>query len=388
MSTVCTIVGCKNCAAVEYTKAGNAEALRQLHLEGAKLENVRCDGFNLAHLAVVSGHPKCLRMIRDICGVDFILQGYTPNSPNIKTCNLAWKAVDNGRANCLNDIHLICGRKYMMDHSPNLHNTLAHLAAKAGDSICIKALADTMGVQFLFIHNTNGFTAAHFAVGFPDQNNGVAVLEALRHAGTESIFNIENDDGLLPLHVAAGHGYVEAVEHLIEHGSPIFHRNKVGEHASHCACRHGHTEVLRYLIKYNKLFGKLPTYDGVYPVHLAATGGSVQCIELIVESAGTQHLHKAVDRKGCTVASYAAHFGKLNVLVWLHKQKQLTRLWAYSQSTGTPILQLAVDANHQNVVNFLQKTFNAEQQASLVEAKEPPSREELLNRLRSKTGRR
>ncbi|KAM5172714.1 ankyrin repeat and SOCS box protein 15 [Mantella aurantiaca] len=148
-----------------------------------------------------------------------------------------------------------------------------HEAAKQGrnDLICLLiknggnvSLRDGFGVTPLGV-------AAEF--GHCD------ALEQLIHKGGD--INLEADDGSTVLSDAAEGGNPDCVTLLLEYGASGNVPDKEGYLPIHKAAYGGHYLALKYLIPVTSPHAI--TKSGISPIHSAADGQSVQCLELLIE---------------------------------------------------------------------------------------------------------
>lgn len=74
------------------------------------------------------------------------------------------------------------------------------------------------------------------------------VTPAAAHVCTRVDVTIADKEGMLPIHKAAGAGYLEIVRLLLHFGSPVLPTNTQGNTPLHEAAAGGHTEVVKCLL--------------------------------------------------------------------------------------------------------------------------------------------
>ncbi|XP_076239634.1 NF-kappa-B inhibitor cactus [Calliopsis andreniformis] len=176
--------------------------------------------------------------------------------------------------------------------------------------------------QLYYTQDDDGDTQLHIAIvqGFLE-----AAFSLIRMAPHSCLFNILNDDGQSPLHLAVLTRQPRIVRRLILAGANPALRNFRGNTALHLACATGDlasakaltdplTPVERNYLLPGKKIPALPqnleqrNYDGEMCLHIAAASGQVELVRLLLRLgadlearealAGKTALHLAVER-GC-----------------------------------------------------------------------------------------
>ena len=264
--------------AIEYTQKGNTEGLEDLARQGTDLKRIS----------------------------------------NTHGTNLTWVAAGHGQAGCLRVLDRLCGKDYLRATRGKVASTAAHAAALQGHCGCILVLAELLGPEFLQISNDQGDTPAHFAVSFPNNHDGLAVIQALDDAGAGYTLKIADKRGFTPFHWAVKHGLVGAMRMLVGLGCDPTVRQRTGENASHTACLNLQPKALRVLVQLagNDIIFTKEFIGGLTCVHAAAQKGAVSCMQVIEELGGKQQL-RVVDDNGRTAAHHAAGYNHVKVLKML-----------------------------------------------------------------------
>ena len=117
-----------------------------------------------------------------------------------------------------------------------------------------------------------------------------------------------NADGMQPLHVAAQHGHVQAVELLLQQKASVDAVDHSRGTPLSLACRFGHAECISALLQAGAQKEGLGETYQVCALHYAAVHGDVDCINLLIEAnAKVEH----ADTDGWTALHYAARFNNL-----------------------------------------------------------------------------
>ena len=107
---------------------------------------------------------------------------------------------------------------------------------------------------------------------------------------------------------AGGAGNVEIVEYVLEAGIPISHnsgRKRDGKNLVHFAARNGRVAMVRYILGNIGRFGidsDTVTNDGTTALMLAAYGGSVETVRLLIDTFKCDVFRK--NEWGCGVAHF------------------------------------------------------------------------------------
>lgn len=216
-------------------------------------------------------------------------------------------------------------------------------------------LGDLLGPQFLSVANTKGDTPAHFAVSFPNNHNGAALLQVLHDVGGIGTLEVADLRGYTPVHRAAQHGLVESVILLHHLGCDVGSLQLTGESAAHGACLNGQARTLGVLVELAgaSIASVRETLGGLTPAHAAGQSGSVECLQVIADKVGERQL-RVKDNFGRTVAHHAAGYGRLDVLRMLDQRGFGATLWMEDNQGDTP-LSLANTHGHAEVADWLQQ---------------------------------
>uniref|UniRef100_A0AAX7SKW3 Ankyrin repeat domain 52a n=1 Tax=Astatotilapia calliptera TaxID=8154 RepID=A0AAX7SKW3_ASTCA len=224
---------------------------------------------------------------------------------------------------------------FQIDEPNGFGNTALHVACYMGQ----EAVATELVNHGANVNQPNkcGYTPLHLAAV---STNGALCLELLVNNGAD--VNQQSKEGKSPLHMAAIHGRFTRSQILIQNGGEIDCVDKYGNTPLHVAAKYGHELLISTLMTNgaDTLFAHCPTgqlysivssmskehvlsagFDINTPdnfgrtcLHAAASGGNVECLNLLLSS-GTD-LNKR-DIMGRTPLHYAAANGRYQCTVTL-----------------------------------------------------------------------
>ncbi|KAJ4202033.1 hypothetical protein NW759_015501 [Fusarium solani] len=197
-------------------------------------------------------------------------------------------------------------------------------ASKECVAALIQAGAD-LGAQ-----EENGETPIHWAAG---QMNRVKILELLIKGNTigsteQSVQAWRRAANLkcrnkqsTPLHWASGHGYLENIKLLIQHGADVSWADVTGRTALHWAAKWGYHAVLQELLEAldntgedKKSVVNSKETNGYTPLIWACRWGHVECAELLIDHGADVNLSQGGSEFGGTPISWAATYNYPKVI--------------------------------------------------------------------------
>uniref|UniRef100_A0A8U7NX91 Ankyrin repeat domain 52 n=1 Tax=Corvus moneduloides TaxID=1196302 RepID=A0A8U7NX91_CORMO len=209
-----------------------------------------------------------------------------------------------------------------IDEPNSFGNTALHIACYMGQDAVANELVN-VGAN-VNQPNEKGFTPLHFAAV---STNGALCLEILVNNGAD--VNFQSKEGKSPLHMAAIHGRFTRSQILIQNGSEIDCADKYGNTPLHVAARYGH-ELLISTLMTNGADTASPAFNphvlsagfdintpdnlGRTCLHAAASGGNVECLNLLLSSGADLRRR---DKFGRTPLHYAAANGSYQCTVTL-----------------------------------------------------------------------
>ncbi|BFZ07441.1 hypothetical protein BsWGS_10479 [Bradybaena similaris] len=169
-----------------------------------------------------------------------------------------------------------------------------------------------------------------------------------------------------PLHIAVITRQLPVVRRLMCAGASVDVRDQVGNTPLHNACRLGYEDVVRTLLKpveyqetlqnkYNIPYQRLPqdlesrNYEGLTCLHLAAIGGHINVMELLLEVGA--NVNAVEGKSGKTVLHFAVDWGNMTMIKFLLSQQSIdinARTYA-----GLPPILLAYGRGNVDVMDEL-----------------------------------
>uniref|UniRef100_A0A6Q2Z252 Uncharacterized protein n=1 Tax=Esox lucius TaxID=8010 RepID=A0A6Q2Z252_ESOLU len=155
-------------------------------------------------------------------------------------------------------------------------NTALHVACYTGQ----EAVANELVNHGANVNqpNRNGYTPLHLAAV---STNGALCLELLVNNGAD--VNQQSKAGKSPLHMAAIHGRFTRSQILIQNGGEIDSVDEYGNTPLHVAAKYGH-ELLISTLMTNGADTARPGAHGMFPLHLAVLYGFSDCCRKLLSS--------------------------------------------------------------------------------------------------------
>uniref|UniRef100_A0A8C0S653 Ankyrin repeat and SOCS box protein 15 n=1 Tax=Canis lupus familiaris TaxID=9615 RepID=A0A8C0S653_CANLF len=221
------------------------------------------DGETPLTLAVKAGLVENVRTLLE--------KGVWPNTKNDKGETPLLIAVKNGSYDM---VFTLLKHNTSLDQPCMKRWSAMHEAAKLGRKDIIALLLNHGGN----VHLRDGFGVT--PLGVAAEHGHCDVLEHLIHRGGD-VFALA-DDGASVLFEAAGGGNPDCISLLLEYGGSGNVPNRAGHLPIHRAAYEGHYLALKYLIPVTSK--NAIQKSGLTPIHSAADGQNVQCLELLIEN--------------------------------------------------------------------------------------------------------
>ncbi|NXD74128.1 ANR52 phosphatase, partial [Eolophus roseicapillus] len=245
--------------------SGHLEMVNLLLNKGASLSTCDKKDRQPIHWAAFLGHLEVLKLL--------VARGADVMCKDKKGYTLLHTAAASGQVEVVR--HLL--RLGVEIDEPNTFgNTALHIACYMGQDAVANELVN-YGAN-VNQPNEKGFTPLHFAAV---STNGALCLELLVNNGAD--VNFQSKEGKSPLHMAAIHGRFTRSQILIQNGDEIDCADKYGNTPLHVAARYGHELLISTLMTNGADTARRGIHD-MFPLHLAVLFGFSDCCRKLLSS--------------------------------------------------------------------------------------------------------
>lgn len=313
---------------------GKTEVMNMLLAKGADAGNVRMDGITALMTTSVNGHADAVKIL--------IEKGADPTVSDGDGLTPLMNAAENGTVACLEALAAGADKDYLNSFSKTGFTALI-IASAHGHKEAVEFLVNA-GADVNAVHDDNQVTALMYAAASGHievmktllakgadlhalhSNGGTALLEAATGGEPEAMavlleagatYNFVDSDGVTPLMAVASQGHLKGQELIIEKLKKDLSEADLKTHINMASysggtsvmfsAAGGHTECTQqlidlgadvndiaratpeYLEKLNKMIAEGtvdneedPHVDGVTAVHVAAQGGHMDCVKILI----------------------------------------------------------------------------------------------------------
>ncbi|XP_073644608.1 serine/threonine-protein phosphatase 6 regulatory ankyrin repeat subunit C isoform X3 [Tursiops truncatus] len=245
--------------------SGHLETVNLLLSKGASLNVCDKKERQPLHWAAFLGHLEVLKLL--------VARGADLGCKDRKGYGLLHTAAASGQIEVVKYL-LRMGAE--IDEPNAFGNTALHIACYLGqDAVAIELVNAGANVNQ---PNDKGFTPLHVAAV---STNGALCLELLVNNGAD--VNYQSKEGKSPLHMAAIHGRFTRSQILIQNGSEIDCADKFGNTPLHVAARYGHELLISTLMTNGADTARRGIHD-MFPLHLAVLFGFSDCCRKLLSS--------------------------------------------------------------------------------------------------------
>uniref|UniRef100_A0A3B4WTX7 Ankyrin repeat domain 52 n=1 Tax=Seriola lalandi dorsalis TaxID=1841481 RepID=A0A3B4WTX7_SERLL len=247
------------------THSGHGEMVNLLLSKGANVSAKDKKERQAIHWAAHLGHVEVMKLLvshsADVTCKD--KRGYTP----------LHAAAASGQ---LDVVQYLLGLGMETDEPNIFGNTALHMACHTGQDTVATELVN--GGANINQPNYQGNTPLHLAAA---SSSGVLCLELLINNGAD--VNMQNKEGKSPLHIAAMHGRFTGSQILIQNGGEIDCVDMYGNTPLHIAARYGQELLISTLLT-NGADKARQGIHGMLPLHLAALYGFPDCCRKLLSN--------------------------------------------------------------------------------------------------------
>uniref|UniRef100_A0A669BZV4 Transient receptor potential cation channel, subfamily A, member 1b n=1 Tax=Oreochromis niloticus TaxID=8128 RepID=A0A669BZV4_ORENI len=317
------------------------------YLQGADINSTDCKGNSPLLLATSCGAWKTVALL--------LSKGANVNVRDKCGCNFLHLAIlqPKGLKNLPEEVLQLNSVKALLSCEDNEGCTPLHYACRLGIHDSVKNMLGLSGQLGLACKSKDKKSALHFAAQYGRINTCHRLLESI----TDSRLLNEGDErGLTPLHLASKEGHTKVVQLLLRKGA-LFHSDYKGWTCLHHAASEGYTQTMDILLSANlKLLDKTDE-DGNSALHIAARGGHVAAVrlllargaEIILNKNHTSFLHEALQNGRKDV---------VNAVIDSERCAEAVSLFNPESSQRCPILDM---------IEFLPETYKAMVQYNRIE---------------------
>ncbi|XP_070842326.1 transient receptor potential cation channel subfamily A member 1-like [Chaetodon trifascialis] len=259
---------------------------------GADLNGIDCKGNSPLLLATSCGAWKTVALL--------LSKGANVNVRDRCGCNFLHLAIlqPKGLKNLPEEVLQHSSVKELLSCEDNEGCTPLHYACRLGIHDSVKNMLGLSGQVGLACKSKDKKSALHFAAQYGRINTCHRLLETI----TDSRLLNEGDErGLTPLHLASREGHTKVVQLLLRKGA-LFHSDYKGWTCLHHAASAGYTHTMDILLSANPKLMDKTDEDGNTALHVAARGGHVAAVrlmltrgaDLILNKNDTSFLHEAL----------------------------------------------------------------------------------------------
>ncbi|XP_056005859.1 putative ankyrin repeat protein RF_0381 isoform X2 [Ostrea edulis] len=332
--------------------AGNEIDVKQKCIKGWNILHVACRTSNVEMSRyVIHTYPE---LLHNVCNVGWNAALHAAEGGNVEILELLAKkevVVTHRDKSGWNILHVACGTsnlkmsRYITQQYPDLLHSVDNTgwnaalhAARGGNVEILQLLADKEAD--INHKDNNGWNILHVACETSNFEMSRYIIKTYRYL----LHSVDNTGWNAALH-AAVRGNVEMLQHLVDNGVDVKHKNNEGWNIIHVACGTSNVKMSRYIIKtFPELLNGASNVGWNAALH-AARGGNVEILQLLANNKvdvkhknneGCNILHVAcrtsnvemsryiiktypdllysVDNTGWNVALYAAGGGNVEIL--------------------------------------------------------------------------
>jgi ankyrin repeat protein/Tol biopolymer transport system component len=197
-------------------------------------------------------------------------------------------------------------------------------------------------------------TLLHFSHSYP-----LEIHEAVKNrdlARAESLLsrspawaNVQDEDGMTPLHLSAALGDIRMAGLLISRGASVDSKSNFGHAPLHTACFRGHAEMVKALLAHGADINE-PDFFGETILSRMAQRGEIEFTELLLGSGAEVNVKNSL---GISPVFWAIHSGKLRIVKLLIENGANLK---DQMNDRTSLLHLAVTKEKAPIAKFLIKS--------------------------------
>ena len=287
------------------------------------------------HLACYQGKLDMVQAMIKHCGVQ-ILQSQDQQGMTALHCSCMGIYSENM-------ISYLFEQRAELDTQDINGNTALHTAIISGNVSAVEELIKR-GCDPT-IQDLKGQNSLHHAVL---QKRQEILRHLLEHRSSTFLVGEPDNEGNYPIHYALNHGLYEMVSLLLHHPNHHNFQDCNNNSYLHLAALAGDFKSLASLLDlpYSRSMLNATNNTGSTPLHSAAAGGNVACVNTLVNKGAV--VHKC--HSGQTPLMYACHIGNVQAARALYDAHPFQKDWV--DDDGNTILHHATECQNPIVVQF------------------------------------
>eukprot|EP00884_Botryococcus_braunii_P014655 jgi/Botrbrau1/23190/Bobra.0041s0037.2 len=363
----------RGCSALHYAAGSQNEEVFN-YLQGMGLDTNLQDnrGWSPLFWAAHAGRAPIVRLLLD-AGVDVGARD------SIGRSALHWAAAE-GHTDVVNLLLHSMIEKHADVHMRDAENHSAvKLAARSGHlNIVLRILESTSSqpekktsalhlatqddmedvVEDLLLHpeispniqDAEGLTPLHWAAS----KGSLAIVEMILKAKKMVDVNKLTHDGWTALHEAAANGHTDVVETLVDANACVDIRTSSGSTALHSAAANGHFGIVECLLKKSKEAVNIRALTGATPLYMAASGGHLPAVVKLIDQGADLSIRTTTGTTPLHIAATNGHLDVVQHLLSVVAAKDLgAEVDLQAQNGSTALHQAALNGHTTIVEAFL-----------------------------------
>ena len=299
------------------SKIGCDKIVKFLCDEGANIEACDTDGWTPLRSAAFSGHIGALEiLVASGANVNSQLEPLSNGEERSNGSTPLEAAIINGQLECTKRLV-----QYGAEVDVCIDNSLGRSVLMTACFHCRLEIVDYLMGSGADITKTDqlGRSCLHWLLLSPcEEDDIVQITNCLIDSGINC--EIMDNEGMVPLHLAATRGLVQCCELLLENDCDVDAADNLGRTALFLAASQGHEETLRMLLFWNASVDAIDA-QGWSALSVASRFGDVSCVEMLLDR-GLDENH--CDNDGSTPLHLAAAGNHVKVCLHFTSQCHLS----------------------------------------------------------------
>ncbi|KAL3986410.1 Ankyrin repeats (3 copies) family protein [Acanthocheilonema viteae] len=347
--------------------SGNVPAIRLMIESGIQINHVDKEKHSAVHWAVVCGQLEALVTLLDNgAKVDCV------DNQGAQAVHYAAAAEDISLERCEAMLHILLKYGAKVNARDIDGRTPILWAATYGSLEIAIILLQTGGDMYAVDRDQLG--TIHCAAS----HGHAHIIEYLINTLDSSVVNSVDRNGDTALFYAVTLGHYECARLLLLNGAEVNHQDRYLRCPVHCAAAKGQLRMLKLLRHFGGSY-EIQNRRGDLPIHEAIQASAKDCVEYLLASHPSSI--NVSNHEGRTGLHLAAASGNMEIVILLCTRNALVNpLMLYQDTLLTP-LDLAVQKNHELIVEYLRLRQDAKLAEELSEETRRQAKSHLKHRI-------